>query len=67
MTTLALTTEARVILEGVRWQTYADLWEDLSVHRKARLAYDHGTLEIMTPYFAHEWLNRLLAWIPTIP
>lgn len=65
MTTLALTTEARVILEGVRWQTYADLLEDLSVHRKARLAYDHGTLEIMTPYFAHEWLNRLLADIIT--
>jgi Uma2 family endonuclease len=65
MTTLALATEARVILEGVRWQTYAGLLADLSAHRKARLAYDHGTLEIMTPYFAHEWLNRLLADIIT--
>jgi Uma2 family endonuclease len=65
MTTLVLATEARVILEGVRWQTYACLLEDLSAHRKARLAYDHGMLEIMTPYFAHEWLNRLLADIVT--
>ena len=65
MTTFALATEARVILEGVRWQTYAGLLEDLSAHRKTRLAYDHGMLEIMTPYFAHEWLNRLLADIIT--
>ena len=65
MTTLALATEARVILEGVRWQTYAGLLADLGAHRKARLAYDHGMLEIMTPYFAHEWLNRLLADIIT--
>jgi Uma2 family endonuclease len=65
MTTLALATEARVILEGVRWQTYAGLLEDLSAHRQVRLAYDHGMLEIMTPYFAHEWLNRLLADIIT--
>jgi Uma2 family endonuclease len=65
MTTLALATEMRVILEGVRWQTYAGLLEDLSAHRTTRLAYDHGTLEIMTPYFAHEWLNRLLADIVT--
>jgi Uma2 family endonuclease len=61
MMTLDVATEARVILDGVRWQTYACLLEDLSAHRKTRLAYDHGTLEIMTPYFAHEWLNRLLA------
>jgi Uma2 family endonuclease len=65
MTTLAIATEARVILDGVRWQTYEGLLGDLSEHRKARLAYDHGTLEIMTPYFAHEWLNRLLADIIT--
>jgi Uma2 family endonuclease len=65
MTTLALATESRVILDSVRWQTYECLLADLSEHCKARLAYDHGTLEIMIPYFAHEWLNRLLADIIT--
>lgn len=65
MTTLALAAESRVILEGVRWHTYECLLADLSEHLKARLAYDHGTLEIMTPSFAHEWLNRLLADIIT--
>jgi len=65
MTTLPLATESRVILDGVRWQTYECLLADLSEHRKARLAYDHGTLEILTPSFAHEWLNRLLADIIT--
>jgi Uma2 family endonuclease len=65
MTTLASTMEARVILEGVSWSTYVGLLEELGEHRKARLAYDQGTLEIMAPYFGHEWLNRLLADIIT--
>lgn len=39
--------------------------EDLSAHRKTRLAYDHGPLEILTPYSAHAWLKRLLADIVT--
>jgi Uma2 family endonuclease len=65
MTTLAITSEARVILDGVSWHTYECLLDDLRAHGKSRLAYDHGTLEIMTPYFAHEWLNRLLADIVT--
>jgi Uma2 family endonuclease len=52
-------------LEGVRWSTYVCLLDELGTHRKARLAYDQGTLEIMAPYFGHEWLNRLLADIIT--
>jgi Uma2 family endonuclease len=65
MTTLAMTTESRVILDGVSWQTFECLLDDLGEHRKARLAYDQGMLEIMTPYFGHEWLNRLVADIIT--
>jgi Uma2 family endonuclease len=65
MATLASTTESRVILEGVSWSTYVCLLAELGEHRKARLAYDQGTLEIMAPYFGHEWLNRLLADIIT--
>ncbi len=65
MTTLAIATESRVILDGVSWQTFECLLDDLGEHRKARLAYDQGMLEIMTPYFGHEWLNRLVADIIT--
>lgn len=61
MTTLAIATESRVILDGVSWYTYESLLEDLGEHHKVRLAYDQGMLEIMAPYFGHEWLNRLLA------
>jgi Uma2 family endonuclease len=30
-------------------------------HPAARLAYNHGTLEIMVPSFSHEQLNRIVA------
>lgn len=42
-----------LVLDGVRWQTYQALLEDLG-GRRIRLTYDHGTLEIMTPQFRHE-------------
>ena len=37
MTTLAIATEARVILDGVSWQTFEGLLDDLGEHRKARV------------------------------
>jgi len=49
-----------VILQNVAWQTYQALLADMGEHRSARLAYDHGTLEIKLPSKLHELLNRLL-------
>ena len=49
-----------VTLKNVTWQTYQALLADMGEHRSARLAYDHGTLEIKMPSKLHELLNRLL-------
>lgn len=49
-----------VTLHNVTWQTYQALLSDMGEHRSARLAYDHGTLEIKMPSKLHELLNRLL-------
>ncbi len=49
-----------VTLQNVTWQTYQALLADMGEHRSARLAYDHGTLEIKMPSKLHELLNRLL-------
>jgi Uma2 family endonuclease len=44
----------RVLLRDVSWQEFEAILEDLGEHRAARLAYDRGTLEIMTPLPEHE-------------
>ena len=44
----------RVILKNVSWQEFEAILEELGDHRAARLAYDDGTLEIMTPLPEHE-------------
>ena len=54
-------TTQRILLPDVRWYTYEALLADMDDTPAARLAYDHGTLEIMVPSFSHEQLNRLLA------
>ena len=43
----------RVILKNISWQEFEAILEELG-HRAARLAYDDGTLEIMTPLPEHE-------------
>ena len=60
MTTVATPITYRMILGGISWHTYQQLAADLG-EQPVRLAYDQGTLEIMTPSFEHERLNRLLA------
>lgn len=44
----------RVLLEDVSWKEFEAILEDLGEHRGARIAYDNGTLEIMTPLPEHE-------------
>ncbi len=43
-----------VIVKNVSWQEFEAILEELGEHRAARLAYDNGTLEIMTPLPEHE-------------
>ncbi|MBO0349463.1 Uma2 family endonuclease [Phormidium pseudopriestleyi FRX01] len=43
-----------LILPNIRWQTYEALLLDLKDTGRVRVAYDQGTLEIMTPSQEHE-------------
>jgi len=52
--------EQRVILSNVSWQTFEQLLKELGDNRAARLAYNEGFLEIMTPLGPHENNNRLI-------
>lgn len=57
------TMHQHVVLEGVTFDTYERLLEDLG-ERQIRLTYDRGTLEIMTLSSRHErfkrWVGRMV-------
>jgi Uma2 family endonuclease len=46
--------EPRVLLHGIRWDTYERLLEDLVASPAIRLTYDRGALEVMTVSHRHE-------------
>ncbi len=52
--------EQRVVLQNVSWQCFAYLLDELGENRAARLAYDQGMLEIMSPLMPHEHSKRLI-------
>jgi Uma2 family endonuclease len=53
-------------LSGISWNTYETLLEELS-HRRLRLTYNRGNLEIMAPSPEHELNKRVLGrFIETI-
>lgn len=45
---------AMLRLEGVSWDEYEQLLEELVEWRGMRVSYDHGRVEIMSPTFEHE-------------
>ncbi|HEY9601601.1 MAG TPA: hypothetical protein V6C85_08325 [Allocoleopsis sp.] len=51
----------RVLLSDVSWQEFEAILEDLGEHRASRIAYDNGTLEIMTPLPKHEINKELVS------
>jgi Uma2 family endonuclease len=51
----------RVLLQDVSWQEFEVILEDLGEHRASRVAYDKGTLEIMTPLPEHETNKELVS------
>ena len=65
MATLLQPPSQHITLQGVSWQTYQALLQDMGDHRAARLTYDRGILEIIMPSDLHEVLNRLLDRIIT--
>ncbi len=50
--------EHKVLLRGVRWETYEGLLADHENSSAPRFTYDRGTLEIMSPSPEHEQFNR---------
>ncbi len=51
----------RVILYDISWQQFENLLIDLGQTRAARVAYDNGTLEIMTPLPEHEYYKESIS------
>lgn len=52
--------EHRIILHHVSWQTFKNLLADVGEDRRTRFAYCRGTLEIMSPLYRHENINRFI-------
>lgn len=48
----------RVVLYHLSWEQFENLLIDLGSSRAARIAYDNGTLEIMTPLPEHEYYKE---------
>ena len=51
----------RVLLNNITWQEFETILEELGEHRSARIAYDQGTLEIMTPLPEHEFNKEIIS------
>jgi Uma2 family endonuclease len=52
--------EQRVVLHDFHWPAFESFLLALGEHRSARLAYDQGVLEIMSPLRRHESAKRLI-------
>lgn len=59
MSTVPASSEQRVVLRSVRWETYLALTEE-SESGSGRMTYDQGVLEIMSPGMPHEIAKRLI-------
>lgn len=60
MVTTACSAEQRVLLYNISWQTFKAMLTEMGSERGSRLAYDSGTVEIMSPLMPHENSNRLI-------
>ena len=60
MVAITTPTENRVLLQNIRWQTFKTMLAEMGSERNSRLAYDNGTVEIITPQMPHENSNRLI-------
>ena len=49
-----------VLMDGVSWRTYEALLADGGDHRRTRMAFDQGVLEIVTPSYKHEHVENIV-------
>ena len=59
MSNLPSSSEQRVVLHSVSWETYLSLTKE-SESGSGRMTYDQGVLEIMSPGMPHEIAKRLI-------
>ena len=59
MSIVPASSEQRVVLRSVSWETYLALTEE-SESGSGRMTYDQGVLEIMSPGMPHEIAKRLI-------
>lgn len=50
----------KVLLHDVSWHEFETMLDELGEHRSTRMAYDNGTVEIMTPLPEHEYIKELM-------
>jgi Uma2 family endonuclease len=50
----------RVLLHNISWEQFENILKDMGNTRSARVAYDDGTLEIMTPLPEHEGFKEVI-------
>jgi Uma2 family endonuclease len=50
----------RVVLHNISWEQFERLLEDLGDRRAASIAYDNGSLEIMSPSAEHEHFKEVI-------
>jgi Uma2 family endonuclease len=50
----------RVVLHDICWEQFESLLTTLGDKRAARIAYDYGVLEIMTPLPEHEYYKQVI-------
>lgn len=55
----ALIAEERIVLTGISWEIYEELREN-EENWHVRMAYDEGTLELMSPSPSHERVKKLI-------
>lgn len=48
----------RVVLHNLSWQQFENILTELGESRGSRIAYDNGTLEIMSPLPEHEYYKE---------
>jgi Uma2 family endonuclease len=60
MTVATATRADRVILYNLDWEQFENILQNLGEQRGARVAYDNGTLEIMTPLPEHEFYKEVI-------
>ena len=58
--TIATNRADRVLLYNISYSQFENILKDLGEHRGARVAYNNGTLEIMTPLPEHEYYKVTL-------